>query len=161
LIVSLPVDEPVATPKATVVPRGPNPSKIDAVTVKWVLSRASAFIKRGRRRGPAWSAAELARNLKRSRGVVLSRVQILRLIKQRDPGLSKERCAYWHVPRGPRAALLARKRGRVLRAGTAHADYIVGQHWLSVAYGRIVAGEPELEVLADYGYAPAAALERV
>ena len=29
---------------------------------------------------------------------------------------------------------------------------IIGQHWLEVAYERIRAGEPEFDVMADYGY---------
>ena len=45
------------------------------------------------------------------------------------------------------------KRGRVLRLGRAHKDYIIGQHWLSSAYERICAGENEQEVMKDYGYA--------
>lgn len=44
------------------------------------------------------------------------------------------------------------KRGRDLRLGRAHKDYIIGQHWLSVAYERICAGEDEISVMLDYGY---------
>ena len=46
-----------------------------------------------------------------------------------------------------------RERGRQLRIGHAHPDYVIGQHWLSVAYDRICAGENEIEVMRDYGYA--------
>ena len=44
------------------------------------------------------------------------------------------------------------KRGRALRLGRAHSDYVIGQHWLSVAYERICAGEDEMRVMEDYGY---------
>lgn len=47
-----------------------------------------------------------------------------------------------------------RARGDALRDGNRHRGYIVGQHWLSVAYERICAGEPEPEVMADYGWQP-------
>lgn len=30
----------------------------------------------------------------------------------------------------------------------------VGAHWIWVALSRIAAGEPELDVLEDYGYVP-------
>ena len=33
-----------------------------------------------------------------------------------------------------------------------HPGYIIGNHWLETAYDRICAGEPESEVLADYGW---------
>ena len=36
--------------------------------------------------------------------------------------------------------------------GVSHPQYIVGMHWLASAYHRICAGEPEREVMIDYGY---------
>lgn len=39
--------------------------------------------------------------------------------------------------------------------GDGHPGYVIGTHWMSAAYARICAGEPEAEVLAEYGYAPA------
>lgn len=33
-----------------------------------------------------------------------------------------------------------------------HPGYIVGDHWLQIAYSRICAGDDEAEVMADYGY---------
>lgn len=38
--------------------------------------------------------------------------------------------------------------------GHSHPGYVIGQHWLSSAYERICAGEQELDVMQDYGYAP-------
>jgi hypothetical protein len=52
----------------------------------------------------------------------------------------------------PKTRKRTQDRGRALRLGRAHKDYIIGQHWLSVAYERICAGEDEHDVLADYGY---------
>lgn len=43
-------------------------------------------------------------------------------------------------------------RGARLRLGHTHPGYIVGVHWLSVAYERICAGESEIAVMLDYGY---------
>jgi hypothetical protein len=43
-------------------------------------------------------------------------------------------------------------RGKRLKQGHTHPSYIIGIHWLSVAYERICAGESEVEVLRDYGY---------
>ena len=53
-----------------------------------------------------------------------------------------------------RQAAIARvhDRGTALRIGHSHRGYIVGIHWLAAAYERICAGEPEAEVMADYGY---------
>lgn len=54
-----------------------------------------------------------------------------------------------------RAAILrVHERGTALRIGHSHRGYIIGMHWLSVAYERICAGEPQLEVMADYGWVP-------
>jgi hypothetical protein len=33
-----------------------------------------------------------------------------------------------------------------------HANKIIGEHWLWAAITRISQGEPEIEVMADYGY---------
>lgn len=44
------------------------------------------------------------------------------------------------------------ERGKRLKIGNTHPHYIVGIHWLSVAYERICAGESEIEVLRDFGY---------
>lgn len=45
--------------------------------------------------------------------------------------------------------------GRCLKRKT---DVRIGQHWLEVALERINAGEPEQEVMRDYGYALARTL---
>lgn len=39
-----------------------------------------------------------------------------------------------------------------IRNGNTHPGYFLGQHWLSVAYERICAGDDEADVMADYGY---------
>jgi hypothetical protein len=44
------------------------------------------------------------------------------------------------------------ERGRALGIGHSHRGYIIGIHWLAAAYERIVAGEPQDEVMADYGW---------
>lgn len=48
------------------------------------------------------------------------------------------------------------ERGTALRIGHSHRGYLIGIHWLAAAYERICAGEPEAEVMADYGYVPEA-----
>ena len=55
-----------------------------------------------------------------------------------------------------RQAAIARihERGTALRIGHSHRGYLIGIHWLAAAYERICAGEPEVEVMADYGYLP-------
>lgn len=45
-----------------------------------------------------------------------------------------------------------RERGQRLKVGHDHPGYIIGIHWLSVAYERICAGESEVSVMRDYGY---------
>ena len=45
------------------------------------------------------------------------------------------------------------KRG-VLKAYIALHEGKIGAHWLWCAVERIAAGEPEREVMADYGYMP-------
>lgn len=42
----------------------------------------------------------------------------------------------------------------VLLKGHGHPGYIIGMHWMCAAYWRICKGEPELKVMADYGYVP-------
>lgn len=44
------------------------------------------------------------------------------------------------------------EKARSLRDGDEHPAYVVGQHWLSLAYERICAGESEEQVLADNGW---------
>jgi hypothetical protein len=39
-----------------------------------------------------------------------------------------------------------------LRDGTSHPGYVIGVHWMTTAYDRICAGEPEEQVMSDYGY---------
>jgi hypothetical protein len=41
---------------------------------------------------------------------------------------------------------------QALECGCHHEGYVIGMHWLAVAYERICAGEPEAEVMEDYGY---------
>ena len=53
-----------------------------------------------------------------------------------------------------RQAAIARihERGRALDIGHSHRGYIIGIHWLAAAYERICGGEPEEEVLNDFGW---------
>lgn len=44
------------------------------------------------------------------------------------------------------------RRKLALVKGCSHPGYIAGMHWLSSAYHRICAGEPERQVMIDYGY---------
>lgn len=44
------------------------------------------------------------------------------------------------------------ERGKALQIGRSHPGYLIGMHWLAVAYERICAGEPTDEVMADYGW---------
>lgn len=55
------------------------------------------------------------------------------------------------VERNKARAAIA-ERGKRLKTGRTHPGYIIGVHWLSVAYERICAGESETKVLRDYGY---------
>lgn len=46
----------------------------------------------------------------------------------------------------------ALRRELMLAKGCSHPGYVIGMHWLASAYHRICAGEPEREVMIDYGY---------
>ena len=46
----------------------------------------------------------------------------------------------------------ALRRELALLEGRSHPGYVVGMHWLASAYHRICGGEPEREVMIDYGY---------
>lgn len=54
---------------------------LDPITIAWLVARAGAFVKRGRRSVPAWGYAGLAKNLKRSRKVIVHPKAIERLLK--------------------------------------------------------------------------------
>jgi hypothetical protein len=75
----------------------------------------------------------------RRRGIRLPRKYRLQL--QRRDALNRQT-----------AILRIHERGTALRIGHSHRGYILGIHWLAAAYERICAGEPEREVLADFGY---------
>jgi hypothetical protein len=47
---------------------------------------------------------------------------------------------------------IERLQKQAIECGTHHPGYVIGIHWLAAAYGRICAGDPESEVMADYGY---------
>lgn len=65
----------------------------------------------------------------------------------------------WAALREAEARIADLHRELALAHGTGHPGYVIGQHWLSVAYSRICAGEPEAQVLEDYGVGKAAARE--
>lgn len=68
----------------------------------------------------------------------------------------------WHAVRDEAfAALVAAekdteidilRRELALVEGQSHPGYVIGMHWLASAYHRICAGEPERDVMLDYGY---------
>ena len=47
---------------------------------------------------------------------------------------------------------VARLKQKQLECGCHHPGYLIGMHWLAAAYDRICVGEPENDVLADYGW---------
>ena len=81
----------------------------------------------------------------------MNRDDIIRMAAEAIPAVSES----GQVAFSTRDIVFSRP-GAMLRLthGGHHHGYVIGQHWLSVAYDRICAGEDERVVLADYGYVP-------
>ncbi len=95
-------------PAAPPLTRPKNRHEIPPLIVRWIVARAGAFIKRGRREIPAWGSEGLARNLRNSRGIVLSGMAIRRLLREVAPELAQRRAACYRVMRRRRLSPLKR-----------------------------------------------------
>lgn len=78
-------------------------SRLDPLLVRWILARANTFVAcpRGKktRERPAWTYRQIATNLRKSKGVKLSRDSVRRLVVQRDPELARARGDCFHLAR--------------------------------------------------------------
>lgn len=100
------------TPRAGPIRRG-RINKLEPLIVRWILTRAAAFVRSGRVIRPAFSYRELARNLRRSRRIEVNQFSIRKLVVREAPEIARMRGDCYPFARSTRREAWAVERNRL------------------------------------------------